>query len=162
MPITPMRKRPAYQALAEHHAKIEGRHLRELFAEDPARGERLTRRGRRALPRLLEEPHHRRDLGPAAPAGRAIGLEQRRDAMFAGERINVSENRSVLHVALRMPKGTSLIVDGIDVVAEVHEVLDRMAAFADQGPLGRSGRATPANRSATSSTSASAGPTWAR
>ena len=57
--------------------------------------------------------------------------------MFAGERINVSENRSVLHVALRMPKGASLIVDGVDVVAEVHEVLDRMAEFADQDPVGR-------------------------
>src|SRR5262245_63816238 len=58
------------------------------------------------------------------------GPERHRDAMFAGERINVSENRSVLHVALRMPKGASLVVDGTDVVAEVHEVLDRMAAFA--------------------------------
>ena len=60
------------------------------------------------------------------------GLEQRRDMMFRGDKINVSENRSVLHVALRMPKGTSLVVDGVDVVAEVHEVLDRMAAFADR------------------------------
>ena len=81
--------------------------------------------------------------------------------MFAGERINVSENRSVLHVALRMPKGSSLIVDGVDVVAEVHEVLERMSAFCERV---RSGdwRDTPAGRSATSSTSASADPIWAR
>src|SRR4029077_9053975 len=64
-------------------------------------------------------------------AGEA-GVAARRDAMFAGERINITENRSVLHVALRMPRGTSLIVDGVDVVAEVHEVLDRMAAFASR------------------------------
>jgi glucose-6-phosphate isomerase len=69
-------------------------------------------------------------ISPLRQLAEQSGLEQRRDAMFAGERINVSEDRSVLHVALRMPKGTSLIVDGTDVVAEVHQVLDRMADFA--------------------------------
>ncbi len=81
---------------------------------------------------------------------RQSDLEQRRDMMFAGDRINVSENRSVLHVALRMPKGTSLVVDGVDVVAEVHEVLDRMAVFADRVRVGRvegpHGQADPQHR----------------
>ncbi len=82
--------------------------------------------------------------------------------MFRGDHINVSEDRAVLHVALRLPRDATLVVDGVDVVAEVHEVLDRMAAFADAGPLGRVDWATPASASATSSTSASAGPTSAR
>jgi glucose-6-phosphate isomerase len=130
MPITPMRKRPAYQALAEHHAKIEGRHLRELFAEDPTRGERLSAE---AAGLYLDYSKNRitdETLGLLLQLAEQSGLGQRREAMFAGGRINVSENRSVLHVALRMPKGTSLIVDGSDVVAEVHRVLDRMADFA--------------------------------
>ena len=89
------------------------------------------------------------------------GLRERTEAMFSGERINVSENRSVLHVALRMPKGSSLIVEGEDVVAQVHEVLDRMSAFADRFARA-SGSGTRAGRSGTSSTSGSAGPTSVR
>jgi glucose-6-phosphate isomerase len=130
VPITSLRKRPAYTALAEHHAKIEGRHLRELFAEDPTRGERLSAE---AAGLYLDYSKNRitdETLGLLFQLAEQSELEQRREAMFAGERINVSENRSVLHVALRMPKGTSLIVDGADVVAEVHRVLDRMADFA--------------------------------
>ena len=76
--------------------------------------------------------------------------------MFAGERINVTEDRSVLHVALRLPRGASLVVDGVDVVAEVHAVLDRMGAFADAVRSGEPGRGSRGSRSATSSTSASA------
>jgi glucose-6-phosphate isomerase len=130
VPILPLRKRPAYQALAEHHAKIGGRHLRELFAEDAARGERLSAE---AAGLYLDYSKNRitdETLGLLLQLADQSGLEQRREAMFSGERINVSENRSVLHVALRMPKGTSLIVDGRDVVGEVHQVLDRMADFA--------------------------------
>jgi glucose-6-phosphate isomerase len=130
VPIQPLRKRPAYAALAEHHAKMEGLHLRELFAEDPTRGERLTAE---AVGLYLDYSKNRitdETLSLLLELAEQSELEQHRDAMFAGERINVSENRSVLHVALRMPKGTSLIVDGTDVVAEVHEVLDRMADFA--------------------------------
>jgi glucose-6-phosphate isomerase len=130
VPIPPLRKRPAYRALAEHHAKIEGRHLRELFAEDPTRGERLSAE---AAGLYLDYSKNRvtdETLGLLLQLAEQSELEQHREAMFAGERINVSENRSVLHVALRMPKGTSLIVDGNDVVAEVHQVLDRMADFA--------------------------------
>ena len=92
---------------------------------------------------------------------RERGVEERREAMFAGEHINVTEDRAVLHVALRMPRERSLIVDGVDVVKEVHEMLDRMAAFAS-GSAPASGAATPASRSATSSTSASAAPTSGR
>lgn len=130
MAIQPLRKRPAYQALVEHHAEIEGRHLRELFAEDPARGERYAAE---AAGLYLDYSKNRitdKTLALLAQLARESELEARRDAMFAGQRINVSENRSVLHVALRMPKGTSLVVDGTDVVAQVHDVLDRMADFA--------------------------------
>ena len=130
---TPLRERPAWKALETHHAEIADLHLRDLFAEDPSRGERLTAEGAGPLPRLLEEPGHRRDArAPRCELAEESGLAERTEAMFRGDRINVSENRSVLHVALRMPKGASLVVDGVDVVAEVHEVLDRMAAFADR------------------------------
>ena len=130
MPIPPLRERPAYAALAEHYSKIEDRHLRELFAEDPGRGERFRAQ---ALGLYLDYSKNRiteQTLTLLLRLARESELERHRDAMFAGDKINVSENRSVLHVALRMPKGTSLIVDGTDVVAEVHEVLDRMADFA--------------------------------
>jgi glucose-6-phosphate isomerase len=128
--ILPLRERPAYGALAKHHSELVGRHLRELFDEDPARGERLCAE---AAGLYLDYSKNRitgETLSLLLQLAEQSELERHRDAMFAGERINVSENRSVLHVALRMPRGTSLIVDGVDVVAEVHEVLDRMAAFA--------------------------------
>lgn len=130
MPISPLRQRPAYAALAEHHAKIEGRHLRDLFAEDPDRGEWF---GAEAAGLYLDYSKNRitdEILDLLLQLAEQSDLEARRDMMFAGERINVSENRSVLHVALRMTKGATLIVDGVDVVAQVHEVLDRMADFA--------------------------------
>jgi glucose-6-phosphate isomerase len=130
--IPPLRERPAFDALAKHHSGLVGRHLRELFAEDPARGERLCAE---AAGLYLDYSKNRitdETLRLLLQLAEQSGLEQHRDAMFAGERINVSENRSVLHVALRMPKGTSLVVDGTDVVAEVHGVLDRMAGFATQ------------------------------
>ncbi len=129
---TPLRARPAWAALAKHQEAIRDRHLRELFAADPGRGERLTAEGAGlyldySKNRVLDET-----LELLLALAEQSGLAGRIAAMFAGERINVSENRSVLHVALRMPKEASLIVDGVDVVAEVHAVLDRMAAFADQ------------------------------
>ncbi len=130
MTIPPLRERPAFDALAKHHSELVGRHLRELFAEDPARGERLWAE---AAGLYLDYSKNRitdETLGLLLQLAEQSGLERHRDAMFAGERINVSENRSVLHIALRMPKGASLVVDGTDVVAQVHEVLDRMAGFA--------------------------------
>jgi glucose-6-phosphate isomerase len=130
MAISPLRERPAFAALAKHYAELESRHLRELFAEDPARGERFCAE---AAGLYLDYSKNRitgETVGLLLQLAEQSGLRQHRDAMFAGERINVSENRSVLHVALRMPKGASLIVDGTDVVAQVHEVLGQMADFA--------------------------------
>jgi glucose-6-phosphate isomerase len=130
MPTIPLRERPSWKALEQHHAEIGGRHLRELFAEDPGRGERLTAE---AAGLYLDYSKNRvtdETLRLLIALAGESELEQRRDMMFAGAPINTSEGRSVLHVALRMPKGSSLIVDGTDVVAQVHEVLDRMADFA--------------------------------
>ncbi len=132
MPTTPLRQRPAWKALQQHHREIGGRHLRELFAEDPGRGERLTAE---AAGLYLDYSKNRvtdETLALLVQLARESGVEERRDAMLRGEPINVSEHRAVLHVALRMPAGSSLVVDGVDVVAEVHEVLDRMAQFADR------------------------------
>jgi glucose-6-phosphate isomerase len=130
MPITPLRERSAYKALLDHHATISERHLRDLFDEDPDRGERLCVEGCGLYLDYSKNRITDETLDLLVRLAEESELEQRRDMMFSGERINVSENRSVLHVALRMPKGTSLIVDGVDVVAEVHSVLDRMATFA--------------------------------
>jgi len=133
----PLRERPAYAALAEHYAKLEGRHLRELFDEDPTRGERFCAE---ATGLYLDYSKNRitdETLDLLLQLAEQSDLEHRRDMMFAGARINVSENRSVLHVALRMPRSASLIVDGVDVVAEVHGVLDRMAALANQVRAGQ-------------------------
>jgi len=128
----PLRSRPAWQALAEHAAKIRDAHLRDLFASDPERGERLTA-GAAGL--YLDYSKNRitdETIGLLTELAVQSGLPERIQAMFAGERINTTENRSVLHVALRMPAGAMLTVDGIDVVAGVHDVLARMAAFAGQ------------------------------
>jgi glucose-6-phosphate isomerase len=127
---SPLRERPAFAALARHHAEVGGRHLRELFAEDPTRGERFCAEAAGLYLDYSKNRVTEETMGLLFQLAQQSEVERRRDMMFAGERINTSENRSVLHVALRMPKGTSLIVDGTDVVAEVHEVLDRMAAFA--------------------------------
>jgi glucose-6-phosphate isomerase len=111
---------------------IGGRHLRELFDEDPGRGEQLTAQ---AAGLYLDYSKNRitaETIRLLVELAQESGVPERREAMFAGERINVSESRSVLHVALRMPKSASLIVDGVDVVAQVHEVLQRMAAFSER------------------------------
>ncbi len=132
MPTIPLRERPSWKALEQHHSEIGGRHLRELFAEEPDRGERLRAE---AAGLYLDYSKNRvtdETLRLLVQLAQESDLEQRRDMMFAGERINVSENRPVLHVALRMPKGSSLVVDGVDVVAQVHEVLGRMAGFAQR------------------------------
>jgi glucose-6-phosphate isomerase len=130
--VVPLKERPAWNALKEHCAKVRNLHLRQLFAEDSQRGEcftvealglyfdysknRITSETTRLLLELAEQS----------------GLRQRIDAMFAGDKINVTEKRAVLHVALRAPKGEQLLADGVDVVPEVHAVLDKMAAFADR------------------------------
>ncbi|HEV2372911.1 MAG TPA: glucose-6-phosphate isomerase [Streptosporangiaceae bacterium] len=121
---------PAWKALESHYAEIAAKHLRELFAADPGRGQRLRAQ---AAGLYLDYSKNRvtdETMTLLTQLAREAGLEQHRDAMFRGEHINVSENRAVLHVALRMPRGSSLVVDGTDVVPGVHEVLDRMAGLA--------------------------------
>jgi glucose-6-phosphate isomerase len=137
MPVPPLRERPAFTALEGHRSKLGDRHLRELFAEDPERGERFAAAAAGIYLDYSKNLITDETIELLLELARQSDLEHRRDMMFAGERINVSENRSVLHVALRMPKGTSLVVDGVDVVAEVHEVLDKMAEFADSVRSGR-------------------------
>jgi len=130
--VIPLRQRPAWAALEAHHAAIAGTHLRDLFAADPDRGDRMHAE---AAGLYLDYSKHRvtdETLERLVQLADESGLRAHIDAMFRGDRINVSENRSVLHVALRMPRDATLLVDGVDVVAEVHEVLDRMRAFADQ------------------------------
>ncbi|HUY46344.1 MAG TPA: glucose-6-phosphate isomerase [Streptosporangiaceae bacterium] len=130
MPTTALRERPAWKALEQHYLEIGERHLRELFAADPGRGERLSAE---AAGLYLDYSKNRitdETLGLLLQLAQESELEQRRDMMLRGEPINVSEHRAVLHVALRMPKGSSLLVGGTDVVAQVHEVMDRMADFA--------------------------------
>jgi glucose-6-phosphate isomerase len=128
---------PEWQALRRHHAEIQGVHLRELFAADPDRGERLAcEAGELYLDWSKNRVSDETVLLLLALAERA-GLRQRIEAMFAGEPINVTEDRPVLHVALRAPAASSILVDGHDVVPEVHAVLRRMAAFAEQVRAGR-------------------------
>ncbi len=132
MSATPLRGRKAWQALQRHYDEIAGRHLRDLFAEDPGRGERLTAE---AVGLYLDYSKNRvtdETMRLLVELAEESGVPERRDAMFRGEHINVSEDRAVLHVALRMPEGESLVVDGVDVVAQVHEVLRRMADFSDR------------------------------
>jgi glucose-6-phosphate isomerase len=129
---TPLRDRPAWKALADHYATIRDTHLRDLFAADPGRGERLTAQ---AAGLYLDYSKNRitsETIDLLTGLAAESGLAERIGAMFSGQRINTSENRSVLHVALRMPRQARLVVDGEDVVAQVHEVLDAMAAFANQ------------------------------
>ena len=130
--VPPLKQRPAWAELIAHHEKLAPRHLRELFDTDATRGERLTAEGAGLFLDYSKNRVTDETIDLLVALAEQSGVERHRDAMFAGERINVSEHRSVLHVALRMPKGSSLIVDGTDVVAEVHEVLDRMRAFSDR------------------------------
>jgi glucose-6-phosphate isomerase len=130
MPATPLRERKAWQALERHYAEISGVHLRELFASDPGRGERLTAQ---AAGIFLDYSKNRvtdETMRMLLELAAESGVQERRDAMFRGEHINVSENRAVLHVALRMPATAHLVVDGQDVIKDVHDVLSRMRRLA--------------------------------
>ncbi len=130
--IPMLRERPAWSALQEHHAEIRDLHLRDLFAADPERGERLVAEGAGLYLDYSKNRVTDETIRLLLALAEQSGLRERTAAMFRGDPINVSENRSVLHVALRMPKGSSLIVEGTDVVAQVHGVLDRMTAFAER------------------------------
>jgi glucose-6-phosphate isomerase len=137
MPGTPLRQRSAWQALERHHAQIADRHLRDLFADDPSRGERLTAQAEGIYLDYSKNRVTDETMSLLIDLARECGVPERRDAMFRGEHINVSEDRAVLHVALRMPRDVSLVVDGEDVVAQVHEVLDRMRDFAERVRSGK-------------------------
>jgi glucose-6-phosphate isomerase len=128
----PLRELPAWGALSAHFEKIREIHLRDLFAADPERGERLVANGAGLYLDFSKNRITDETLLLLGELARARGVEERREAMFAGEHINVSEDRAVLHVALRMPRGRSLVVDGVDVVKGVHETLDRMGEFAER------------------------------
>jgi glucose-6-phosphate isomerase len=132
MSLTPLREQASWAALEAHHTTLADRHLREIFAADPGRGERLVAEGAGLFLDYSKNRITDETVDLLVALAEASGLSERTEAMFSGERINTSENRSVLHIALRMPAGRSLIVDGVDVVAEVHAVLDRMAAFCER------------------------------
>jgi glucose-6-phosphate isomerase len=123
---------PAWNALVRHHDDIGAKHLREFFDEDPARGRELTLTVGDLYVDYSKHRVTRETLKLLVDLAKAANLEGRRDAMFAGEHINTSEDRAVLHTALRLPKGAELTVDGQDVVAEVHQVLDSMGKFTDR------------------------------
>ena len=126
-----LRETPEWQELTAHHGEVENLHLREQFAADPGRGTSMTAE---AAGIFLDYSKNRitpETLGLLVNLAEATGMPARRDAMFRGEHINSTEDRAVLHVALRMPVNRSLVVDGVDVVKEVHEVLGRMAGFSE-------------------------------
>jgi len=123
---------PAWKALAAHFPSLRERHLRTLFREDPARGERMTAEAGGLFLDYSKNRVTGETLRLLVRLAEESGLAARIDAMFRGEKINVTEGRAVLHVALRAPRGTVIVVDGRDVVPEVHAVLDRMAAFAER------------------------------
>src|SRR5213592_1246444 len=121
--------RRAWSALVTHHHKVRDLHLRKLFADDPTRGEHMTLE---AVGLYLDYSKNRvtdETLRLLVQLADESGLRARIDAMFRGEKINITENRAVLHVALRAPKGASLMVDGKNVVPEIHAVLDKMTSF---------------------------------
>ena len=129
--VSPLRERPAWKALQQHHAKIQNLHLRQLFAENPHRGEHFALE---AVGLYFDYSKNRvtdETIRLLLDLAAQSGLRERIDAMFSGEKINVTERRAVLHVALRTMKGDSITVDGVNVVPEVHAVLDQMTAFAN-------------------------------
>jgi glucose-6-phosphate isomerase len=132
MPTTPLRKRPAWKALETHYAEVKDASMRKLFADDPKRGERLAVE---ALGLYLDYSKNRvtdETLRLLLRLAEECGLRARIDAMFRGDKINITENRAVLHTALRAPKGATIMVDGENVVTAVHAVLDKMSAFCDR------------------------------
>jgi glucose-6-phosphate isomerase len=129
---TPLTRRPAWKALEAHYQTLRDVHLRALFADDPMRGERMTAEGAGIY---LDYSKHRitdETLKLLVQLAEQSGLPARIHAMFSGQRINVTEKRAALHVALRAPEGQSIVLDGVDVVLQVHAVLDKMAAFASR------------------------------
>jgi len=129
--VAPLTETPAFKALGGHYEKIRNTHLRTLFAEDPKRAENFSLE---QVGLFFDYSKHRitqETVKLLLELAEQSGLRERIDAMFRGDKINLTENRAVLHVALRAPKGTKIMLDGVDQVAEVHKVLDAMAHFAD-------------------------------
>ncbi len=130
--IKPLTQRPAWKALAAHHKKIQKLHLRKLFADDPKRGERLKVEAAGLYLDYSKNRITEKTLKLLIQLAEESGLRERIAAMFRGEKINISENRAVLHTALRAPRGATIVVDGKNVVPEVHAVLDKMADFSNR------------------------------
>jgi glucose-6-phosphate isomerase len=132
-PITQaLMERPAWKALEEHYRKIRNVHLRSLFADDPLRGQRLAAEGAGLYLDYSKNRITDETIRLLVNLAEECGLRERIEAMFSGEKINITENRAVLHIALRAPKSEHILVDGVDVVPEVHAVLERMAVFSEQ------------------------------
>ena len=130
--IKPLTERQAWNALAAHHQSVRELHLRKLFADDPERGERMTAQGAGLYLDYSKNRITDETLKLLVQLADESGLRERIDAMFRGEKINVTENRAVLHVALRAPRGASIVVDGENVMPQVHAVLDKMADFSNR------------------------------
>ena len=132
MTVAPLRERPAYMALADHHKNIGRVHLRQLFGEDGSRGERMTAEGVGIYLDYSKNRITEKTLKLLLQLAEQSGLRERIDAMFRGDAINISEDRAVLHVALRAPRDAAIFVNGRNVVPDVHEVLDKVAGFANR------------------------------
>ncbi|HUK40141.1 MAG TPA: glucose-6-phosphate isomerase [Candidatus Acidoferrales bacterium] len=130
--IVPLAERQAWKGLKAHHEKIREVHLRQLFAEDSRRGERMTAEAAGLYLDYSKNRINDKTLELLLQLAQESGLRERMDAMFSGGKINITENRAVLHVALRAPRDASMIVDGENVVPEVHRVLDKMADFSNR------------------------------
>ncbi len=130
--VAPLTDRPAWKALAKHFRDVQSLHLRQLFADDPRRGEQLTAEAEGVYLDYSKNRVTAETLSLLVQLANESGLAERIEAMFTGEKINATEKRAVLHVALRAPRGESIVVDGQNVVPEVHAVLDKMAAFSDR------------------------------
>lgn len=145
--VVPLTETPAWAALEAHYERVSAVHLCELFASDPGRGERLTAEGAGLFLDYSKNRITDETVSLLIRLARESGLQSRIDAMFRGDKINTTEGRAVLHVALRVPRESSISVDGQNVVPEVHAVLDRMSGFADRvrtgGVEGLHGKADP-------------------
>jgi glucose-6-phosphate isomerase len=130
--LTPLTQRPAWKSLAAHHKKIKGLHLRKLFAADAKRGERLTVEAAGLFLDYSKNRITNETIQLLLKLAAESGLKSRIKAMFSGQKINITENRAVLHIALRAPRGAKIFVDGKNVVPEVHAVLDKMSAFSNR------------------------------
>ena len=130
--IAPLVDRSAWKKLTDHYEKLQGVHLRQMFADDPQRGEKLTAEGAGLFLDYSKNRVTDETLKLLVELAEESGLPERIKAMFGGEKINLTEDRAVLHVALRAPKDATITVDGENVVPDVHEVLDRMSKFADR------------------------------